>query len=96
MSPKELGVGTGGDLTELLSHIYASHHLDLFRSGNCSDDLCIVLDGRYALCPPCKLTYSDDTDQRVPDRSHGHLNSYTIRGFYNSGVPHDLTKCKEE
>lgn len=63
MSLTELGVETGGELTELLSHIYTSHHLDLVCRTNCSNDLCIVLDVRYALHLSCKFTYSNDTDQ---------------------------------
>ena len=31
---------------------------------------------------------------KVPCRSHGHLDSGTVRGFHNSGVPHDLIRSE--
>lgn len=42
----------GVRLTEVLSHVYPSHHLNLSRTSDRPNDLRIVLDGWCALSPP--------------------------------------------
>ena len=44
----------GVKLTKLLSHVDTSQHLNLACALNCSDNLCVVLDGRSALFPSGK------------------------------------------
>jgi len=54
----------GTELTEVSSHVDTGHHLDLVRGNNCSDELCIVFDGRRALFPPGKFMYRDIAGQK--------------------------------